>query len=94
MRRGDLAARRCLERHAACDELGEHSRNKGPLSATPHATSYLVPRNSALIVIPIGQKRTFLSNHGHVLVCIVRDPDIRVGDIAQAVGLTERAVRS
>ncbi|MFW2388742.1 MAG: helix-turn-helix transcriptional regulator [Polyangiales bacterium] len=36
---------------------------------------------------------TFLSNHGHVLVCIVRDPDIRVREIAQAVGLTERAVQ-
>ncbi len=36
---------------------------------------------------------TFLSNHGHVLVCIVRDPNVRVREIAQAVGLTERAVQ-
>ena len=36
---------------------------------------------------------TFLSNHGHVLVCIARDPDIRVREIAQAVGITERAVQ-
>jgi len=36
---------------------------------------------------------TFLSNHGHVLVCVVRDPDIRVREIAQAVGITERAVQ-
>ncbi|MDH3907587.1 MAG: ArsR family transcriptional regulator, partial [Gammaproteobacteria bacterium] len=35
---------------------------------------------------------TFLSNHGHVLVCIVRDPNVRVREIAQAVGITERAV--
>ncbi|MGB8222235.1 MAG: winged helix-turn-helix domain-containing protein [Polyangiales bacterium] len=36
---------------------------------------------------------TFLSNHGHVLVCIVRDPNIRVREIALAVGITERAVQ-
>ena len=36
---------------------------------------------------------TFLSNHGHVLVCIARHPDIRVREIAQAVGITERAVQ-
>lgn len=35
---------------------------------------------------------TFLSNHGHVLLCIARDPNIRVREIAQAVGITERAV--
>ena len=36
---------------------------------------------------------TFLSNHGHVLVCVVRDPNVRVREIAQAVGVTERAVQ-
>ncbi len=36
---------------------------------------------------------SFLSNHGHVLVCIVRDPNVRVREIAQAVGITERAVQ-
>lgn len=35
---------------------------------------------------------TLLSNHGHVLVCISRDPDIRLRDIASRVGITERAV--
>jgi DNA-binding Lrp family transcriptional regulator len=33
-----------------------------------------------------------LSNHGHVLVCIAGDPDSRLRDIAQQVGITERAV--
>lgn len=37
---------------------------------------------------------TFLSNHGHVLVCIAGDPDLRLRDIAQRVGITERAVFS
>lgn len=36
---------------------------------------------------------TFLSNHGHTLLCIARDSDIRVRDIAQAVGITERGVQ-
>ena len=33
---------------------------------------------------------TFLSNHAHVLVCLARDPDSRLRDIAEQVGITER----
>jgi len=36
---------------------------------------------------------TFLSNYGHVLVSLARDPDARMRDVAQAVGITERAVQ-
>lgn len=36
---------------------------------------------------------TFLSNHAHVVVCIARDPSIRLPDIAAAVGITERAAQ-
>ncbi len=36
---------------------------------------------------------SFLSNHGHVLVCLARDPDLRLREIASAVGITERAVQ-
>ena len=36
---------------------------------------------------------TFLTNHAHVLLCIARDPDARVRDIADVVGITERAVQ-
>ncbi len=36
---------------------------------------------------------TFVSNHGHVLVCLAKDPDARMRDIAEAVGITERAVQ-
>lgn len=36
---------------------------------------------------------TFLSNHGHVLVALARDPDARMRDIAVRVGITERAVQ-
>ena len=34
---------------------------------------------------------TFLTNHGHVLLLISRDPDIRVRELAERVGITERA---
>ena len=36
---------------------------------------------------------TFFSNHGHVLVCLAQNPDARLRDVAQAVGITERAVQ-
>ena len=36
---------------------------------------------------------TFLSNHAHVLICLARDPEARLIDIAEAVGIRERAVR-
>ena len=34
---------------------------------------------------------TFLTNHSHVLVCVARDPGKRLRDIADCVGITERA---
>lgn len=36
---------------------------------------------------------TLLSNHGHVLVCLARDPRTRLSDVARRVGITERAVQ-
>lgn len=35
----------------------------------------------------------FLSNHTQVLLCIARDPDVRFRDVAQMVGITERAAQ-
>ena len=35
----------------------------------------------------------FLSNHTQVLLCIHRDPNARFRDIAQSVGITERAAQ-
>lgn len=34
---------------------------------------------------------TFLTNHAHTLVAIAQNPDARLRDIAQLVGITERA---
>lgn len=36
---------------------------------------------------------TFFTNHGHVLLCIARDPGIRIRDLAARVGVTERAAQ-
>jgi DNA-binding transcriptional ArsR family regulator len=36
---------------------------------------------------------TFLTNHAHVLLCVVRDPEVRLRDVADAVGITERAAQ-
>lgn len=34
---------------------------------------------------------TFFTNHGHVMVCIAQQPDIRLAEIASRVGIGERA---
>ena len=36
---------------------------------------------------------TFLSNHSHVLICLHREPDLTVREIARRVGITERSVQ-
>lgn len=36
---------------------------------------------------------TFLTNHAHVLLSIAADPETRMRDLAQKVGITERAVQ-
>jgi hypothetical protein len=35
----------------------------------------------------------FLSNHGHVLICLARDPRLRLREVAEQIGITERAVQ-
>lgn len=36
---------------------------------------------------------TFLSNHAHVLLCLSRDPEVLMREVADLVGVTERAVQ-
>lgn len=36
---------------------------------------------------------TFFTNHAHVLFCICSDQDIRLRDVADRVGITERAAQ-
>ena len=37
---------------------------------------------------------TFLTNHAHVLLCIVQNSEVRLAEIARLVGIGERAVHS
>ena len=36
---------------------------------------------------------TFLTNHAHVLLCVAENPNARLRDIAEMVGITERAAQ-
>ncbi len=36
---------------------------------------------------------TFLTNYAHALLCIAREPDVRLRDVAERVGVTERAAQ-
>ena len=42
---------------------------------------------------PAGSAWTFLTNHAHVLLCLAADPEARMRDVSQRVGITERAVQ-
>jgi DNA-binding IclR family transcriptional regulator len=35
-----------------------------------------------------------LTNHGHVLVCVAREPGMRLREIAECVGITERTAHT
>jgi DNA-binding transcriptional ArsR family regulator len=37
---------------------------------------------------------SFLTNHARVLVCIAHDPGVRLRDIAERIGITERSAYS
>jgi DNA-binding IclR family transcriptional regulator len=37
---------------------------------------------------------TFLTNHAAVLISVAREPELRIRDIAERVGITERAAHS
>ena len=36
---------------------------------------------------------TFLTNHAQVLLCLAQTPDIRLREVAERVGITERATQ-
>ena len=39
-----------------------------------------------------GHRWTFLSNHAHVLICLAENPEVRLREVADRIGITERAV--
>ena len=36
---------------------------------------------------------TFLTNHAHVLLCVAENPNVRLREVANLVGITERAAQ-
>jgi DNA-binding MarR family transcriptional regulator len=40
-----------------------------------------------------GGSWTFLTHHAHVLLCLAMDPDARMRNVAERVGISERAVQ-
>jgi len=40
-----------------------------------------------------GPEWTFLSNYAHVLVCLAENPEARLRDVAERVGITERSAQ-
>ena len=51
-----------------------------------------VSRSVKLLCMPKATPSwTFLTNHAQVLVCVARDPGVRLRDIGDRVGITERA---
>jgi DNA-binding MarR family transcriptional regulator len=52
-----------------------------------------ISRNINLLCMPQDRKPSwsFLTNHAQVLLCIAHDPGVRLRDIGEAVGITERA---
>jgi len=57
-----------------------------------HECEFLFPPERSTLVAVIEQW-TFLTNHAHVLVLLDRDPDMRMRDLADQVGITERATQ-
>jgi DNA-binding IclR family transcriptional regulator len=41
----------------------------------------------------ISKPWTFVTNHTQVLLCLAENPDVRLRDVAETVGITERAAQ-
>ncbi|GDY12570.1 hypothetical protein LBMAG53_14480 [Planctomycetota bacterium] len=63
--------------------------------STTRVTARLTPSQAqaSIAVRADGARWTFLSNHAHVLICLAKDGDLRMRDLAARIGITERAVQ-
>ena len=52
-----------------------------------------IRRSGAVALAEDKPSWTFFTNHGHVLVCLAGEPDLRTRDIAELVGITERSAQ-
>lgn len=64
------------------------------MNDSPMKTGFM-PNKKTLRSSPPAQdtRWTFLTNHAHVLICLARNPEIVLKDVALLVGITERAVQ-
>ena len=78
-------------------ESTRSSRSESPLRRPGrNAASAAETVFSPARIHPVGEPRsswTFLTNHTHVLLCLSEDPTSRLRDVAERVGITERAVQ-
>lgn len=61
-----------------------------PARSSPRKRTAATPRTPRTLV----QGWTFLTNHSHVLICLLQDPSARLRDVADRIGITERAVQN
>ncbi len=63
----------------------------------PAESGTRAPRRATPAVEPVEPAPTaawtFLTNHAHVLFCLGEDAEVRLRDVADRVGITERAVQ-
>ena len=57
------------------------------------ATDKVVSRSTNGVGAEHASVWTFLTNHSHVLICLSQGPTMRLRDVAERVGITERAVQ-
>ncbi len=73
------------------------SERKRTRAALPATRSQAKARPAAAATLsgprPAGAHWTFLTNHSHVLVLLSRTPSLVLREVAQQVGITERAVQ-
>lgn len=62
-----------------------------PVKAAPRRAGARAPDKATADAAESGW--TFLSNHTHVLVCLQREPELTLRDVAARIGITERAVQ-
>jgi DNA-binding transcriptional ArsR family regulator len=71
--------------------LNKHNK----MNSTPDIVESTVSGRDAAEPSPAGTQArwTFLTNHTHILLCLARDPELRIRDISELVGITQRAVQ-
>lgn len=61
--------------------------------STPRARKSASPRPRQSASHAPAASWTFLTNHAHVLICLSENPDQTLREVAERVGITERAVQ-